>query len=78
MTSWRSCSPAAAAGAVRLADGRFGVSWQIVPRMLHELIGDEDPAKAKRALDAMLKMQKLDIAALRRAHAGEEMVTPRT
>lgn len=57
---------------------RFGVSWQIVPQVLGKLIGDKDPAKAKRALDAMLKMQKLDIAALKRAHAGQEMATPRT
>lgn len=57
---------------------RFGVSWQVVPRVLEELIGDKDPAKAKRALDAMLKMQKLDIAELKRAHAGQVTATPRT
>jgi predicted 3-demethylubiquinone-9 3-methyltransferase (glyoxalase superfamily) len=49
---------------------RFGVSWQVVPTMLPRLLGDPDPAKAKRALDAMLGMQKLDIDALTRAHAG--------
>ncbi|MDB5446647.1 MAG: hypothetical protein JWQ97_1964 [Phenylobacterium sp.] len=49
---------------------RFGLSWQIVPRVLHELIGDPDPQKARRATEAMLKMVKLDIAELRRAHAG--------
>ena len=49
---------------------RFGVSWQIVPAVLFELISDSDPEKAKRATDAMLQMQKLDIAALKRAHAG--------
>jgi predicted 3-demethylubiquinone-9 3-methyltransferase (glyoxalase superfamily) len=57
---------------------RFGVSWQIVPGVLDELLGDKDPVKAKRALDAMLKMQKLDIAELRRAHAGQGTATPRT
>ena len=46
---------------------RFGVSWQVVPAILPRLLGDPDPAKAKRALDAMLGMQKLDIAALKRA-----------
>lgn len=51
---------------------RFGVSWQIIPRVLPELIGDEDPAKAQRALQAMLGMKKLDIAELQRAHAGAE------
>jgi predicted 3-demethylubiquinone-9 3-methyltransferase (glyoxalase superfamily) len=57
---------------------RFGVSWQIVPTILDSLLADKDPAKAKRALDAMLAMKKLDIAALERAHAGQEMATPRT
>jgi predicted 3-demethylubiquinone-9 3-methyltransferase (glyoxalase superfamily) len=49
---------------------RFGVSWQIVPAKLVELISDPDPAKAKRTTEAMLKMVKLDIAALQRAHDG--------
>jgi predicted 3-demethylubiquinone-9 3-methyltransferase (glyoxalase superfamily) len=49
---------------------RFGLSWQIVPKVLPSLIGDPDPEKARRATQAMLKMVKLDIAELRRAHAG--------
>ncbi|MBM3121597.1 MAG: VOC family protein [Chloroflexi bacterium] len=49
---------------------RFGLSWQIVPDVLGELIGDPDPEKAGRATQAMLKMGKLDIAELKRAHAG--------
>lgn len=49
---------------------RFGVSWQIVPKILGELLGDKDPQKAGRAMQAMLGMQKLDIAELKRAHAG--------
>ena len=49
---------------------RFGVSWQIVPTVLGEMMADSDPAKSKRAADAMLKMVKLDIAALQAAHAG--------
>jgi predicted 3-demethylubiquinone-9 3-methyltransferase (glyoxalase superfamily) len=49
---------------------RYGVSWQIVPRVLPELLGDPDPAKAQRVMRAMLQMVKLDIAALRAAHAG--------
>jgi predicted 3-demethylubiquinone-9 3-methyltransferase (glyoxalase superfamily) len=43
---------------------RFGLSWQIVPRRLGELLGDPDPAKAQRVAAAMLQMRKLDIAAL--------------
>jgi predicted 3-demethylubiquinone-9 3-methyltransferase (glyoxalase superfamily) len=52
-----------------LAD-RFGLSWQIVPTRLNELLGDPDPARAKRAMDAMLGMVKLDIAALEAAADG--------
>jgi predicted 3-demethylubiquinone-9 3-methyltransferase (glyoxalase superfamily) len=43
---------------------RFGLSWQIVPRRLTELITDADPETAKRAFDAMMEMKKIDIAAL--------------
>ena len=50
---------------------RFGLSWQVVPAMLRSLLGDPDPDKAARATKAMLSMGKLDIAELRRAHAGE-------
>jgi predicted 3-demethylubiquinone-9 3-methyltransferase (glyoxalase superfamily) len=49
---------------------RFGLSWQIVPAVMPELLGDPDREKARRATEAMLKMRKLDIAELRRAHAG--------
>jgi predicted 3-demethylubiquinone-9 3-methyltransferase (glyoxalase superfamily) len=50
---------------------KWGVSWQVVPRVLPELIGDPDKEKAGRAMEAMLKMVKLDIAKLQEAHAGE-------
>jgi predicted 3-demethylubiquinone-9 3-methyltransferase (glyoxalase superfamily) len=49
---------------------KFGVSWQIIPKQLGEMIGDKDPAKAKRAVDAMLKMKKIDIKAIERARDG--------
>ena len=51
---------------------RFGVSWQIVPTVLPEMLQDPDPEKAKRVMAAMLKMIKLDIAALKRAYDGRE------
>ncbi len=46
---------------------RYGLSWQIVPTMLYRLLADPDRAKAGRVMEAMLKMKKLDIAALERA-----------
>jgi predicted 3-demethylubiquinone-9 3-methyltransferase (glyoxalase superfamily) len=49
---------------------RYGVSWQIVPSVLPQLLGDPDPAKAQRVMQAMLQMIKLDIAGLKAAHAG--------
>ena len=50
---------------------KFGVSWQIVPKKLGDLLGGKDPAKSGRAVQAMLKMKKLDLAALQRAYDGE-------
>ena len=49
---------------------RFGVSWQIVPRRLMELIGDEDRAKADRVMAAMMQMGKLELDELERAAAA--------
>lgn len=49
---------------------RWGLSWQITPKRLGELMGDPDPTKAKRVTEAMLKMVKFDIAALEAAARG--------
>jgi predicted 3-demethylubiquinone-9 3-methyltransferase (glyoxalase superfamily) len=49
---------------------RYGVSWQIVPSVLPELLGGPDPAGSQRAMQAMLQMVKLDIAALQKAYRG--------
>jgi len=46
---------------------RFGVSWQVVPTALFELVGDPDPGRAQRATQAMLGMRKIEIAGLRQA-----------
>lgn len=46
---------------------RFGVSWQVVPRRLSELMADPDPARAKRAMDEMMTQVKIDVAALEKA-----------
>jgi predicted 3-demethylubiquinone-9 3-methyltransferase (glyoxalase superfamily) len=49
---------------------RYGLSWQIVPQQLMRLIGGTDPARAKRAFDAMMQMKRIDIAAIERAADG--------
>ena len=49
---------------------RFGLRWQIVPAVMDDMMSDTDPARAKRVTDAMLKMVKLDIAALEQAYRG--------
>ncbi len=46
---------------------KFGVSWQVVPRVLGELLGDEDREKANRVMQAMLQMKKIDIEGLQKA-----------
>jgi predicted 3-demethylubiquinone-9 3-methyltransferase (glyoxalase superfamily) len=50
---------------------KFGVTWQITPERLDRMINDPDPAKAKRTMEAMMDMVKLDIAALERAYEGK-------
>jgi predicted 3-demethylubiquinone-9 3-methyltransferase (glyoxalase superfamily) len=49
---------------------KFGLSWQIIPSGLGDLLGDKDPARAQRAMDAMLQMKKIDLADIRRAAEG--------
>jgi predicted 3-demethylubiquinone-9 3-methyltransferase (glyoxalase superfamily) len=49
---------------------RFGVRWQIIPSALERMMGAGDPARSKRVSDALLKMIKLDIAALEKAYQG--------
>ena len=51
---------------------KFGVSWQVVPTILPELIGDPNSEKSQRAMAAMMEMKKLDIAELERAYQGKE------
>jgi predicted 3-demethylubiquinone-9 3-methyltransferase (glyoxalase superfamily) len=53
---------------------RYGLSWQVVPTGMAELFADPDPQRAQRAMQAMLKMSKLDVAALRRAADGVPVV----
>jgi len=50
---------------------KFGLSWQVIPTVLPEMITDSDPEKAGRVMTAMLKMKKIDIATLKAAYDGE-------
>ncbi len=50
---------------------RYGLSWQVVPEGMDEMFSDPDPGRSQRAMQAMLKMKKLDVAALHRAADGE-------
>ena len=52
-------------------EDRFGLSWQVIPSAIGHLLGDSDPVKAGRVGQALMTMQKLDLATLRRAHRGE-------
>jgi predicted 3-demethylubiquinone-9 3-methyltransferase (glyoxalase superfamily) len=49
---------------------RFGLSWQIIPEALSRMFHDKDPAKSKRVMDAIMQMQKIDIARLKQAYDG--------
>jgi predicted 3-demethylubiquinone-9 3-methyltransferase (glyoxalase superfamily) len=64
-----------AAGDCGWLKDKFGFSWQIVPTALNKLLSDKDPEKTNRAMQAMLKMKKLDIATLQQAAEGEVPVS---
>ena len=49
---------------------KFGMSWQIVPSVLGQYLGDPDPVKAQRVMEAMLKMRKIDVERLKQAYEG--------
>ena len=49
---------------------RYGLSWQVIPSALGRMLGDEDPAKANRVMQAMMQMDKIDVAALQQAYDG--------
>jgi predicted 3-demethylubiquinone-9 3-methyltransferase (glyoxalase superfamily) len=67
---WTQLSDGGEEGPCGWLKDRFGVSWQIVPTRFLELINDADPARANRAMQAMMEMKKLDIAELERAVDG--------
>ena len=65
---WEKLSVGGGKGQCGWLKDRFGVSWQIIPSALGELLGDKDPRKAQNVMQAMLQMTKIDIAGLRRAY----------
>lgn len=69
---WEKLSAGGEPGPCGWLKDRFGVSWQIIPTALGELLGDPDPEKAGRVMQAMLQMSKIDIAGLRRAYEGQD------
>ena len=67
---WERLSDGGEEGPCGWLKDRYGLSWQVVPTGMEELFGDPDPERAQRAMEAMLAMGKLDIAALRSAADG--------
>ena len=67
---WERLSEGGEEGPCGWLKDRYGLSWQVIPAGMEELFADPDPERARRAMDAMLKMGKLDIAALRAAADG--------
>lgn len=67
---WEKLSAGGEQGQCGWLKDKFGVSWQIIPTALGQLIGDKDPEKSKRVVEAMLHMHKIDIATLKQAHEG--------
>jgi predicted 3-demethylubiquinone-9 3-methyltransferase (glyoxalase superfamily) len=64
---WAKLSAGGKEGQCGWLKDKFGLSWQIIPSALGELIGDKDPKKAQRVMQTMLQMKKIDIAGLKRA-----------
>ena len=73
-TLWTQLSAGGAAGPCGWLKDRFGLSWQVVPAELPELLGGPNPASAGRVMQALRSMHKIDLATLRQAHAGGELV----
>jgi predicted 3-demethylubiquinone-9 3-methyltransferase (glyoxalase superfamily) len=67
---WERLSEGGSEGPCGWLKDKYGLSWQVVPTGMEELFADPDPERARRAMQAMLGMRKLDIAALRGAADG--------
>jgi len=73
---WEKLSEGGEKGPCGWLKDRYGLSWQVVPTILDELIRDPDPEKSQRVMQAMLQMGKIQIEPLLRAAAGEEQPAP--
>jgi predicted 3-demethylubiquinone-9 3-methyltransferase (glyoxalase superfamily) len=73
---WEKLSDGGEKGPCGWLTDKFGVSWQVVPRVLGEMLNDEDPERARRVMNAMLQMSKIEIEGLRRAYESEETAAP--
>ena len=68
---WRKLSAGGEEGPCGWLKDKYGLSWQVNPKILGKMLNDPDAAKAKRVMEAMLQMKKIDIAGLQRAYGGE-------
>jgi predicted 3-demethylubiquinone-9 3-methyltransferase (glyoxalase superfamily) len=68
---WSKLSAGGEEGPCGWLKDQYGLSWQINPTILGKMLSDPDPLKAKRVMEAMLQMKKIDIAGLQRAYDGE-------
>jgi predicted 3-demethylubiquinone-9 3-methyltransferase (glyoxalase superfamily) len=68
---WRKLGDGGQEGQCGWLKDKFGVSWQIVPRVLPQMLTDDDTSKRERAMSALMAMTKFDVAALQRAFAGQ-------
>jgi predicted 3-demethylubiquinone-9 3-methyltransferase (glyoxalase superfamily) len=68
---WENLSAGGEQGPCGWLKDKHGLSWQVNPKILGEMLSDPDPVKSKRVMEAMLQMKKIDIAALKRAYEHE-------
>jgi predicted 3-demethylubiquinone-9 3-methyltransferase (glyoxalase superfamily) len=68
---WEKLSTGGEKGQCGWLQDKFGLSWQIIPKALMELMQDKDPVKSQRVFKAMLQMTKIDVEGLKRAYRGE-------
>ena len=68
---WEKLSAGGEKAKMRLAEDKYGLSWQIIPTALGEMLGDKDPQKTGRVMQAMMQMGKIEIEGLKRAYAQD-------